>query len=611
MFNYLLLVPFIPTFAVAFQHSLSTLTPARTTTASTTTTTTTRPFIVLHSSSFSQESPPSSSSSSSSSVNVDVDVNIQPPNSPAKRLRKRKRRPITNRTPSQDVNFLLKRTQYLLDLTPSSLKGQSQGQEQNPDEEKQQEQHKMKIHRNTFHWLIDAWAKTYHPKATHYAHALLDQMIALSSTEGVDVGTDAEADAIRSLITPNARSYTKVMNAYANAGTPASAIKAEELCMGMIQNIKDNGGSDSSNNDDVLLPTTRSYNAIIQAYSNSGMHARAQKAEEFITKMESLYEENKNDDKSSIKIIKPNTINYNTILTAYANSGMADAADHTERILRNVIERPNVISYNACIDAWAKSGHSDSGVKAFELLQEMNELYESSQNERVKPNTRSYNSVMNAYAKSTNQDGPQRAEEILDTMEELYENGNDDVKPDFFSFATVINAWGRSYQFGKGQRVLNIFRHMSDLYEKGNESVRPNVVIYNAIINACAYTIGDMSEQRRAMEIAHVMIQDLEKSPYAFADQVTYGTFLKVCENQMPPSDTRLQLVNVIFRKCAKDGQMGKLVIDQLKSITTPDQFREIVGFSSFDKEKGWKDLPLEWRCNVVEGKKRRRTKLH
>jgi hypothetical protein len=181
----------------------------------------------------------------------------------------------------------------------------------------------------------------------------------------------------------------------------------------------------------------------------------------------------------------------------------------------------------------------------------------------------------------------------------------------FFSFATVINAWGRSYQYGKAQRVLNIFRHMIDLYKEGNDSVRPNVVIYNAIINACAYTIGDISEQRRAMEIAHIILQDLDKSPYAKADQVTYGTYLKVCENQMPPSDTRRQLVKVIFRKCAKDGMMGKFVVDQLKSILTPDQYEELIGISSEIGNKGWKDLPLEWRCNVVDGKKRRRTRLH
>jgi len=136
------------------------------------------------------------------------------------------------------------------------------------------------------------------------------------------------------------------------------------------------------------------------------------------------------------------------------------------------------------------------------------------------------------------------------------------------------------------------------------------VVIYNAIINACAYTIGDAPEQREAMDIAHNTLQELEKSPYAKADQITYGTFLKVCENQMPPSDTRLQLVKLVFHRCAKEGQVGKFVFDQLKSILTPEEYKEITRLRMNNDESDWKDIPLEWRCNVIEGKKRRRRNL-
>ncbi len=510
--------------------------------------------------------------------------------------RHRRRRKAT--PPSQDINFLLKRTQYLLDLTPSDildLSSSSSSSSENNNHEKGEEENeevasknrKIKIHRHTFHWLIDAWANSYHPKATFYAHSLLDQMKKLSlnnndnnnnnSISNSNNNNDNSNDLYNSdtkMITPNVRSYTKVMNAYskegkensgdkafqllqemlltfdddhntssssssssnrsnssqisskisrsssnssnkeeeeeshkylkpdiltyasvleayANSGTSESAFRAEELCMDMVQNMIDDSQnikieindhhSTTSTSKNLtnqqqqqqqhLQPTTRCYNAVIQAYSNSGMYDRAQRAESFIKQIETLYQKHKMNGSSII--IQTNTVNYNTILTAYAQSGLPDAAEQTERILREM-KHPNVISYNACIDAWAKSGNIESGNKAFALLQEMNQLYESKRNINVKPNTRSYNSVMNAYAKSSSKDGPQEAERILDMMEALFESGNEDVKPDFFSFATVINAWGRSYQFGKAQRVLNIFNHMVDLYEKGNESLRPN-----------------------------------------------------------------------------------------------------------------------------------------
>ncbi len=127
-------------------------------------------------------------------------------------------------------------------------------------------------------------------------------------------------------------------------------------------------------------------------------------------------------------------------------------------------------------------------------------------------------------------------------------------------------------------------------------------------MNACAYTVGDASEERQAMEIAKEMLKELEKSSYAKADQITYGTFLKVCENQMPQSETRNQLIDLIFQRCKRDGQMGQLVLDQLKSVTTTSQFEELLGSNS--SMTSWMELPKEWTRNVVEGKRFRRQML-
>ncbi len=586
----------IPTVVTAFQHSSFSIHPntkirnGSSSSSNSGSNNNNRSFI-LHSSSFSQESTTATTTTSAAVPTVQIttaSASNSSSSSKKKPTRRNRRRRTVPTPPSQDINFLLKRTQYLLDLTPSSLmQGAGDGAEgtdggettmaaasssqQHQHQHQHQRQRKIKIHRHTFHWLIDAWANSYHPNSTSHAHALLNQMIALSSSSSSSSSTEAVATTTgtaTNVVSPNVQSYTKVINAYskqgkqdsgdrafellqqmvqseseseskpdhneihqsnsnsnsnsntnvskpnvitytsvleayANSGTPEAAAKAEELCMDMISNsnsMAKNGNQD----DDIVRPTTRSYNAVIQAYAKSGLHNRAEKAEAFIAKMESIYKEqegrlrnninnnnnNSNNDNNAEEdgevhnnIIRPNTINYNTVLTTYANSGMFDAAEHTERILKTIMREPNVISYNACIDAWAKSGHADSGQRAFDLLQEMNDLYGSGQNVNVKPNTRSYNSVMNAYAKSTVQDGPQKAEMILDTMEELFEGGNADVKPDFFSFATVINAWGRSYQYGKAQRVLNIFRHMIDLYEKGNECVRPNGMFRFSLVN--------------------------------------------------------------------------------------------------------------------------------
>ena len=151
---------------------------------------------------------------------------------------------------------------------------------------------------------------------------------------------------------------------------------------------------------------------------------------------------------------------------------------------------------------------------------------------------------------------------------------------------------------------------MMGLYEAGNKSLKPNVVAFNAVINACAYTNGDIEEQNKAMEIAHKQLKLLEASSYGNPDQVTYGTFLKVCANQMPDCATRQQIIEVIFKKCVQNGQVGNLVLQQLKAMGPAHLYESLVG-QDYDTDIRMDAIPPEWRANVVEGKWRRRRNLH
>jgi hypothetical protein len=143
-------------------------------------------------------------------------------------------------------------------------------------------------------------------------------------------------------------------------------------------------------------------------------------------------------------------------------------------------------------------------------------------------------------------------------------------------------------------------------YKEGNKNLKPNIVIVNAVINACAYTYGDGNEHQRALEIAHNQLKQLEISDYGSADHLTYGTFLKVCANQMPDCDTRRQIMEVIFKKCIRDGQLGNLVLQQLRAMGPPETYSKLVG-REIEDDMNMEALPQEWHSNVVEGKWRRR----
>jgi len=537
--------------------------------------------------------------------------------------------------PKLGLNFLLKRTANLLHTTSPEYIA-STDHLSTPDSTTMTKKYK-KADRRTFHWLMDSWAFSGELEGADKALSLLRRMEAIADTHphlAPDVrsysklinayaksGRKDAGDKAHSILsamlqhpqiqhstttnnntTPNTFLYTSVLEAYANSpSSPTAAPNAESLLYQMLS-------LHSTSPELTINPTPRSFNAVINAWGRSPLPDSAHRAEAFLDAMESL----------PSSTIPPNTINYNSVINAWANSGKDDAPKRTEHLLRRMQSRyregdpsvkPDFISYNACIDTWAKSGAEFAGRRAEEILKEMEELFASGENDDVKPNTRSYNAVMNAYAKSRDKDGAMMAQRLLERMEEEYAGGNGDVKPDFFSFATVINAWGRSRQMGKADYVLEIFRDMEKLFEEGNTSVRPNVVIFNAVINACAYTFGDNAEQNRAIEISNLMFKELEVSDYGNPDQVTYGTFLKVCNNQMPACDTRNRVVNAILKKSIKDGQVGKYVLEQLKSVVTEKQFQDLVGMTMTECGD-WTKLPKEWRRNVVEGRKRHRREL-
>lgn len=150
---------------------------------------------------------------------------------------------------------------------------------------------------------------------------------------------------------------------------------------------------------------------------------------------------------------------------------------------------------------------------------------------------------------------------------------------------------------------------MKQLHKDGDENVRPNVVVANAVMNSCAYTMGEGNERNRAVEIAHKVLKSMESGEYGKPDQITYGTFLKVCANQMPECSTRDQIVEMIFKKCAAGGQVGNLVLQQMKATTSPEKYYELTGMDIYT-DHVMEDLPEEWWCNVVEGKWRRRRNL-
>lgn len=579
----------------------------------------------------------------------------------------RKKKKRNNNEAMKDVSFLRKRTANLLNATSFDKYSSQQqdGSDGTPSPFSPQQttvgRGKMKINLNTFNFLIDGWAFSNEKDSVDNAMSLLERMEelhynygsespvcpdvrsytkvinALSRSKRRDSGDLAESilDKMEEVTTsgknalakPNTYTYTAAIEAHANSRNDDSPQRAEQLLERMVERY--------SNGDPDVLPNARCFNAAISSYAKSAVPGAALRAEVLLEKLDGLY-------MSGLEDAKPNRFNYNSLITAWANYRPDGYSDHdgdgnydefcSARKAEEILERmeqsyasgdqyckPDIVSYNAVIDAYAKSSREDAAEHAEQILRRMGHLYKEGRVD-IRPNTRSFNTVINAWAKSGRGDeAADKAQNLLDMMTRLYEEGNSDtVRPDVHTYCTVINAFARSPIRYKAERANNLFRSMKEAYEenennnnnnnnrKKRQFLKPNVVAVNAVMNACAYTTpGDIQEQNRAMEIAHNRLKDLEDSDYGSPDHITYGTFLKVCANQMPDCSTRQQIMEVIFKKSIRDGQAGNLVLQQLKIMGPSELYTHLTGHSIEDNIR-MESLPNEWWCNVVEGKWRR-----
>lgn len=351
----------------------------------------------------------------------------------------------------------------------------------------------------------------------------------------------------------------------------------------------DNKSTDNNNSSNKMRVNRSTFHWLIDSWF---MHEGGQlHAEKLIKRMQELHERGSSN-------FRPSPRKRHALVVAWSRSGEPDRAEASLYGF-DKDEPPSASSYNAVVDAYAKSGRPDAVDKAENVVRRMH-----SKNSKVVPNTSTYNSLLNAYAKSGRPDAAYKAEETLERM--IDGSAGPDASPDVTSFSTVVHAWARSHNFGKAEHALKVMDKMSEVAT----GCSPNVIVVNAVMNACAFTRDNELEGGRALEIAHRMLQRLDGHKSKLRpDDVTYGTYLKVCANHMPDDDDseeklRKRVSEAVFKRCCRDGQVGELVLQQLRTLVKDDEgYRRLTGTNRDDPLEL---LPEEWRCNVRERKSRR-----
>lgn len=217
-----------------------------------------------------------------------------------------------------------------------------------------------------------------------------------------------------------------------------------------------------------------------------------------------------------------------------------------------------------------------------------------------------------------------RANQILTSLEEraaANDNGssNDDVCPDSYLYTAVISAYGRSDAPHKAQAARAVLQRMIAQFDKGNCLARPNVHAFNAALNACAFSSrgrgqAQQQQQQQADTDAYRVALDILQllHCYTTADHTTYRTMLRACSSLLSDSDRdqdqqRERAVTRLFHRARSDGQVGRLVVTQLRFAASPELYKSLVGLQGRDTSEMVlvQDLPRAWSCNVRENNRR------
>jgi len=285
---------------------------------------------------------------------------------------------------------------------------------------------------------------------------------------------------------PNIATYTSVIHVVAMCRDQESAREAENLLQQMKE-IEKSGG---------LQVNTIAYSSVIDAIVKSNVDDGHKRALNLLREMQTRAKDGK-------AFCAPNTITYNSVISAFTNKGEVGGA----RLLFNEMLRessrgneqivPDTITYASLLHGYAKNKNPHSSRMALELLHMLEDKYTEG-NKKLKPNNFVYTSAIASLANSSNPDAPLQAEGMLKRLQKEYEDGNTDVQPNSHMLGAVLRVWFASKEAQAPERASALLSWAEEKYNAGNNlALKSHRILYNQLLLIWAYS-------RRADALLHM-----------------------------------------------------------------------------------------------------------
>ena len=449
-------------------------------------------------------------------------------------------------------------------------------------------------------------------------------------------------------IKPNVRSFSTVMDAWSRCGNVRATLQVMKALEDRYQ---------ASGYDVALQPNIFSYNTVLSAYAKSCSHTKqaplygsqsnnekdgrqaAQECQAFLERMLST-SKNRDDNNNNNSVVRPDVISYNSCLHAWARSGVANAGEHAEALLRSMPMPPNTRSYTTCMDAWGRSritstatttsnnNNNNNGedannskkintikspaARAHALLDELKDMYESTGNVQVKPNCISYSTVINAYA-NANKEEPLKAQKAYELLQEMRARGASDpsVLPNTVTYNSVLNAcatsslvasYSTTSQPQQGKKSNGEEEKLTCCLQEMITTLYNQLLLEQKITLAADHATSSQKDNATSSNNNNDNNNSFRKvtPPRLAPDHFTFGTVLKACANNIFWDDPQFGIR--VFQEACRQGQVTLGVLIQLRQAVPTHTFHELLPAHAYHpktKQFSMTNIPTAWKRNV------------
>jgi pentatricopeptide repeat protein len=233
----------------------------------------------------------------------------------------------------------------------------------------------------------------------------------------------------------------------------------------------------------------------------------------------------------------------------------------------------------------------------------------------MRPDHFSYSHILHGWSVRYMEPGAaERANEILDNIVELYIANKTSIDPRMMRETTIFNivimAHARS---GDVEGAMKVLRRMEDLASVPDRYFPvPAIDTYNSALVACARARipeGDEEKQKRVLELALSLLQEIQRRDDVEPDSSTYGELFRVCSNLIIDEEERAHSLEDLFHRCCEAGCLNPQVIKQIRLAISSGLFHSWFGPFLKHDDIDMEAIPYEWKKNNRESSKSRKTR--